>query len=235
MSAEPKLPPSGIPTRAGSQSCDTLSRTILPGKERKFSCTEPRCGAKYVRKGDLARHKREQHSFETYLCPFRSCDRHREGYGFKRMHRLVSHLSNTTYRHPQALSRLDAKYIAVDYNDSISNLAQLPYEFRFQGATTPDKVVLDAVVENHLGELSRYLDRLCDDNLWPTWLPSIGCPMADCDSEIGELYLVDHMEANHSVDHGQAHDLCRTLSAEKERNIKESIGRKRQQLALDNA
>ena len=218
----------------------SLPKAGLP-KQRKFLCNEPTCKARYVHKGDLARHKREEHSDVEYLCPFPNCLWHRKGHGFKRMHRLASHLlkpgdGQLGRGHPRALSRLNAKYIAVDYNDSISNLAQLPYEFRFQGTTTPDKVVLDAVVENHLGELSRYLDRLSDVCLWPYWSPSIRCPMDGCSTEqVHELGIRRHMEACHGMDAQQAVDLHDKMLAEKECEMKESIARKRHQLALDNA
>ena len=44
------------------------------------------------------------------------------------MNRLVAHLCkpmNTD--HPVALSRLDARYIAVDYNDRLSSVGQLSF------------------------------------------------------------------------------------------------------------
>ena len=141
-----------------------LPATTPPAKP--FRCKERACSARYARKGDLARHKREQHSEEEYLCPHSKCLWHRKGHGFKRMNRLVSHLCKPMdNHHPVALSRLDARYIAVDYNDCLSSVGQLSFSPSFE------KKMKDSVtVAGGLGELSQYADRL----------QVIPCPEFDC-------------------------------------------------------
>ena len=139
--------------------------TISPAA-KPFGCKEPACSARYARKGDLARHKREQHSDEEYLCPCTECLWNRKGHGFKRMHRLVSHLCKPMdLDHPVALSRLDARYIAVDYNDGLSSVVQQSF------SSSVAKETRDSLtVTSGLGDLSQYADRL----------QVIHCPESKC-------------------------------------------------------
>ncbi len=142
--------------------------TSLP-KERKFRCDVPQCLSQYARKGGLARHRREKHSDEEYLCPFPSCSWHPKGCGFKRIDHLASHLlrQGRPFWHPRALSRLDARYIAIDYNDSLVGQSQLSFMNDICENSESERVVL------HWGgqrELTKYTDRLHGSN----------CPQAGC-------------------------------------------------------
>ncbi|KAH8704831.1 hypothetical protein BGW36DRAFT_366244, partial [Talaromyces proteolyticus] len=78
-SPEQQQPPSGsLPNRTNS--------TI----EQEHICRYPSCKEKTFRsKGLLDRHLRELHSPQTYTCPIRSCDRHKEG--FNRRYNLMLH------------------------------------------------------------------------------------------------------------------------------------------------
>lgn len=184
-----------------SASSQTMRSPSLerPEKAKAHRCTEPRCDARYVRKGDLARHTRENHSDIEYLCPWADCLWHRKGHGFKRMHRLVGHLwkppSTFWNPHPRVRSRQDAKYIAVDYNDSLSIIVQM--SFALSNEQKPEREV-SAVIrsDQDIGPMSKYTDRLLG-----VWCPEVGCSTFVCtDPSLGAARsLAWHLRMSHQI------------------------------------
>jgi hypothetical protein len=163
-------------------------------KAKLHRCNEPRCGARYARTGDLARHKREKHSGEEYLCPYSQCLKHRKGGGFKRQHRLVQHLLNSSYFHPQALSQLDAQYIAVDYNETRSScdFLEVDTDDRRNGVGW---VRLINGRGNDLDDLAEYRTRLVG-----THCPEPGCPCFVIHSRDSMFDLQWHLQRDHPME-----------------------------------
>jgi hypothetical protein len=180
----------------------------VPEKAKAHRCTEPGCGARYVRKGDLLRHTRENHSDIEYLCPCAHCLRHRKGHGFKRMHRLVGHLWNPSarlvYGHPRVRSRQDAKYVAVDYNDSLSIIGQM--SFALGNEQKPEREV-SAVsgCDRDIGPMSKYADRLLR-----VWCPEVGCSTFVCnDSDLDATWgLAQHLRESHKLEWKNAQEFA---------------------------
>ena len=105
-----------------------IGSQLLP-KHQAWCCGELDCTSKYVRQSDLRRHQREAHTEEEYLCPVSKhhytyeCTFHRKGLGFKRMHRLVSHLKKPhDSHHPRVRNYTEAELVARDYNDHLQAL-----------------------------------------------------------------------------------------------------------------
>ena len=79
-------------------------------------CHESGCNKRYARRGDLRRHEREGHRESQLKCPVSGCDR-----AFKRMHRLVEHLTkpcggSKADWHPKVAGSTQAEIVIHHYN-----------------------------------------------------------------------------------------------------------------------
>ena len=79
-------------------------------------CRELGCTKRYARKGDLRRHERESHQESQLKCPVLGCRR-----AFKRLHRLVEHLTkpcggSKAGWHPKVAGSTQAEIVIHNYN-----------------------------------------------------------------------------------------------------------------------
>ena len=152
--------------------------SYVAAKAKRFRCKEHNCCKTYARKGDLSRHLREAHTDVEYLCPYASCLWHRAGHGFKRPHRLIKHLvppaGGAFDGHPRALSHLDAKFIAVDYNDSLLSTCQMIVDLQHGRRKEETSAFVEMGVQD-LGPLFEVLRSDPRGRMSHVWLLDILC------------------------------------------------------------
>jgi hypothetical protein len=81
----------------------------LADTNKPYVCSYHGCYSSFKIKTDLARHQREKHGDQEYLCPVDTCPRSIEGEGFLRNDRLVIHLVWKKYSMAKQQAKLKAR------------------------------------------------------------------------------------------------------------------------------